>query len=357
MALDSLFESARRAIAGTSADAKGKAPEPAEEARRPLLQRLELSSRQSFGAPLPVGTYGATEHGSHSTTSLRSDGLHRVPEEEEEGADDDWPEGMQDMNGGENFAIIVAYSLPMICIGSWRRTVALYTLVPITSVAVLGVLAILPILLWRTPFPSAHPPLLPYPLPALLLAASLWTLSHVLQLPTYTVMSALLPSPLLASVLSTAFFVLFRDILRLLAVPLVFSLFHMPHTQPEATDPAFSVVWFFALGWSGAEVLASVAQGFEQLLLYKDAPRFDVEYTAGHVKGSTAEASPLRPLGDPGMEERRWMMAEPAPVQTELELERELDHLVALKARQELEEVYGMPVVVSVSMSTSMVHR
>lgn len=97
--MNALFDSARRAIGGTN---KGKgavadATHADAELRRPLL-RVELSSRQSFGAPPPIqrSAYGtATGQGPPSaTSSTRSDSyLQRVPEDPEPAdadGDDGW---------------------------------------------------------------------------------------------------------------------------------------------------------------------------------------------------------------------------------------------------------------------------
>lgn len=363
MVFESVLESARRAIAGTSADSKGKTPESPEGIRRPLL-RVDLSPRQSFGPPPSRGTYGATEDTlglQHSVnSSVRGDSyLHQVPEEEEDDDTDDWDFERQGINDGMPFYINCSASNSLSYgprTGSYNRQLRLYALVPLTSLATLVVLAILPRFLWHTPPPPTHLPLLPHPLPAILLSAGLWSLSYLLHLPVFTLCSTILPFPHFAAALSTALHVLLRDTLRLLAVPLLLgsSFGGLILSNPSWKDPSFGAAWWLAIGWSFAEVSASAAQGYSQLLLYADASSFDPGYAPGTGNADHTDVSPLRPVRpaegrDP--QERLWVTESPVPAETELVLERELDRLVTLKARQELEDVYGMPVTVSLPRS------
>lgn len=253
--------------------------------------------------------------------------------------------------------------------GSYTRLIALYSLVPFSAALLLALFAVLPALFWpSTPF-AAHPPLLPHPLLELLLAAALWALAHLLRLPTYSALSALLP-PAPASLLAIALHVVLTTLLRLIAVPLALPV-PLPLLAPGATAtaaqpptwtwraPEFHSVWALALGWAIADTVAGVAQGLEQRALYRDVllpapPGALDEDDAPTPKPGVpfVEPSPLRVRGASagggygagGGYDAEWA---PPVALTELEVERDLEKLVALKERQELEEVYGMPVIVS----------
>ncbi len=129
------------------------------------------------------------------------------------------------------------------------------------------------------------------------------------------------------------------------------------------------------MGWSFAEVAVGVAQGYETLALYRDVlvPEGRAREVAAVAmanavpapkNGGATNASPLRT-----MDERRWesmsrcedggtvnevvespVRRYPRPaseVEIQLEVDKDFDELVAIRAREELEELYGFPAVVS----------
>jgi hypothetical protein len=154
--------------------------------------------------------------------------------------------------------------------------------------------------------------------------------------------------------------------------------------------PAFRRVWWLALGWSLAEVTAGIAQGYETLALYRDVlvPEGDArEFAAsasaaavttgppknggsnggsdstssrrvadewlreslsrGEDGGPTVEVagSPVRERQQQQASSRSSWAADDAEIQ--LEVDNDFDALVAFKVREELEELYGFPAVVS----------
>lgn len=162
--------------------------------------------------------------------------------------------------------------------------------------------------------------------------------------------------------------------------------------------PAFRRVWWLALGWSLAEVTAGIAQGYETLALYREVlvPEGDArEFVAsagsaaaaavttgppknGGSNGGSDSTSSLRVADErlreslsrgedagPAVEvagspvrERQQQQQQQASsrsswaaaaddAEIQLEIDNDFDALVAFKAREELEELYGFPAVVS----------
>jgi hypothetical protein len=236
---------------------------------------------------------------------------------------------------------------------------------PILSVLVIASLVLAPPFLFETAFPPSHPPLLPHPIPSVLFAASVWSLKHLIRIPLFSSFEyAGLPSwaaPAVHAVLS--------DVLRFFSVPLLFSLScSIPHDDagldalchhaPSSRDPAFALAWFFALGWSATETSYAVYQTYEQLALYRDVlvpPPFLAGPDEALYPREEVEAGSSAVPRDYAEERRRSGMLTASPGGmadiTEEMLEEELERLARVKARQELEEVYGMPIVVSLPIS------
>lgn len=233
-------------------------------------------------------------------------------------------------------------------------------------------------------------PCFPTPLPELLLSISLFTLAHVLNPYLFTLAGLLLPNPTATSALGTALHVILRNALRTAALPMLalatpggFATFHAP---------AFRRVWWLALGWSLAEVTAGIAQGYEMLALYRDVlvPEGEARElvaealaaaaaaTGPHKNGGSDSASSPRAAderlreslsrgeeGGPAVVEacaspvcvrqplmqqascRSLWMATANDAEMQLEVDKDFEALVAVKARDELEELYGCPAIVS----------
>ena len=191
--------------------------------------------------------------------------------------------------------------------------------------------------------------------------------------------------------LGTALHVILRNALRTAALPML----AIPGGAATFRSPAFRRVWWLALGWSLAEVAAGVAQGYETLALYRDVlvPESHArELVASALAPSTWPLPPARPqngggsensasppraaderlreslsrgedgggggpcaevAGSPPVRGRQlqsasrsaWTAASDAEIR--LEVDKDFDELVAVKAREELEELYGFPAIVS----------
>ncbi|KAI9453620.1 hypothetical protein BJY52DRAFT_1123463 [Lactarius psammicola] len=258
-------------------------------------------------------------------------------------------------------------------VGSYKRLIQTYTFVPVSSLIVWLLAAFVPPLIWPTDAPTTPPvPYFPTPLPELLISVSLFALSHSLNPYLFVIAGALLPHPTSASFLGTALHVLLRNALRISAFPLL-SL-AVPDAGAMCRAPAFRRIWWFALGWSFAEVTVGIVQGYETLAFYRDVlvPEGRARELAAAAlstvvrtskNGGTTSISPSR-----ARDERLWesmssrgedgvtigeaigspVRSYPRPisgVDIQVEVDNDFDELVAVKAREELEELYGYPAI------------
>jgi hypothetical protein len=194
------------------------------------------------------------------------------------------------------------------------------------------------------------------------------------------------------SILGTALHVVLRNALRTAALPVL----AIPGGPATFDAPAFRRVWWLALGWSFAEVTAGIAQGYQTLALYRDVlvpentAREFVTFASpalaaapptwsSHKSDSTSpppaaderlrESLSRGEDGSPGTDvagspvRGRWQQQQssyrsawtPAPNDADirLEVDKDFDELVAVKAREELEELYGVPAIVSLGFFIS----
>ncbi|EIM84236.1 uncharacterized protein STEHIDRAFT_158926 [Stereum hirsutum FP-91666 SS1] len=279
-------------------------------------------------------------------------------------------------------------------VGSYKMLLWQYTLVPICSLGLLVLLSFLPRLIYHTPLPhtSSLPSSLPFPLPELLLSSALWSLSHILSTPLYTLLSYLLSPTLLGphpsrttfsprilfsflthpstlTILNTSLLVLLRTSLRLAPLAILGLRHQMDHVLPTPLDPVFWRVWMGAIGWSVVEVGVGVWQGWEWVGAYRDVlvKREDVPVVVERLKREEGIVGPAGENGNGNGEgmsgsyvetdlvgERQGTGRRPklgtmsrrvSEAEIELEVEKDLDELAALKTREELEELYGYPVI------------
>ncbi|KAJ7730229.1 hypothetical protein DFH07DRAFT_781672 [Mycena maculata] len=247
--------------------------------------------------------------------------LNRVPEGEElpESEDVDWELEEELVLEEQGF-----YR------GSYKRIIALYSLAPLTALVFLVLLAVLPYIAYRSPNPQPrtypYSTLLPFPLPEILAATALYSLTHLLRGPIYTVSAVLVPFPLPATLLSTTLHTLLSTAARLSTLALLQVRHHALYPYPTWHDPAFFRVWWAALGWAAADAVASVHQGYAGLALYRPV------LVPPSAPPSDPERTPLLP-------------PRPAAPDPDAEIDSDIDQLVALKAREELEDVFGLPLI------------
>jgi len=265
--------------------------------------------------------------------------------------------------------------------GSYRRLIALYTITPISTVITFALLAVFPLVAYPLHPPSSHSPYpyapyLPFPFPELLTSAALWSLSMLIRdfiSSASSSLSTLLPpwGSAIVIISSTAIQTLVNVLLQLAAVALLLISPTPGIKHPTWHDHAFRRIWTVALGWAGIEAIVAIKQGYENIALYRDvlvsvkrisprgSPDFNSRSTLDlrpsltrrtsfgshelmsssedvHRLTATGERQPLLPT--------KQTFSQQA---LEQEVENDLEQLVALKQREELEEIYGIPIIVS----------
>ncbi|KAH9001886.1 hypothetical protein EDB86DRAFT_2902224, partial [Lactarius hatsudake] len=329
----------------STAKLKGKAPAAPMDSvmsnHTPLLgvdTRMATGSRRSYSS---VGDLrgGPSVSKSRSPETYRSGNpLSNVPEEID---DEDLEETLEEEG---------------LYLGSYKRLVQTYTFVPVTSLLVWLLAAFVPPLIWPTDAPATPPvPYFSTPLPEFLLSISLFALAHLLNPFLFVLAGVLLPHPVSANVFGTALHVLLRNALRASAFPLL--RITVPDGVAMCSTAAFRSLWWFALGWSLAEVIVGVVQGYETLALYRDTlvPEGRARELAAAAlsagvrapkKGGATNTSPLRTW-----DERQWESCSDGAAASEVigspvrSYPRAMNGLVAVKAREELEELYGFPAI------------
>ncbi|KAG1829274.1 hypothetical protein EV424DRAFT_442960 [Suillus variegatus] len=234
-------------------------------------------------------------------------------------------------------------------IGSYSRIVLLNALVPIFAITTFTVLAFLPDLAWPiADFPSPYPSSFPFPLPQILISSAFFSLTHLLRIPIFSLTSFLLPLQY-ASFASTFIHVLITNGLRLASLVILQVRHTMDYPIPTCQDPAFRTVWWLSLNF--AEVLAAIIQGYEQLALYRDlmVPEGrETEFLERIKSGSLDESEPtLENPHSPQQEHETFQDAleDGETRSVESRIDRGLEKLLVIKMRDELEEVYGLPVI------------
>ncbi|KAG1732663.1 uncharacterized protein EDB91DRAFT_666492 [Suillus paluster] len=231
-------------------------------------------------------------------------------------------------------------------IGSYSRVVLLNGFVPLFAAVIFTVLALLPDLAWPiASSPSPYPVSFPFPLPEILLSSAFFSLAHLLRVPLYSLASLLFPSES-ASLVSTFFHVLLTNGLRLAALAILQVRHTMDYPIPTCQDPAFRTVWWLSLNF--AEVVAAIVQGYEQLAYYRDVmvpEGREIEFLERLKSGSFEE-----PIDDttypPEQEEFEDALENGESARSvESRIDRGVEKLLVIKMREELEEVYGLPVI------------
>jgi hypothetical protein len=145
-------------------------------------------------------------------------------------------------------------------------------------------------------------------------------------------------------------------------------------THPTWHDHAFRRVWTVALGWAGVEAIVGIKQGYENITLYRDVlvhvKRISPEdaqipterssyseHSSPGITRQTTRGSQELQFEEPHGERQPLLQKLPqvngvyhfSRKAIEREVQNDLDLLVALKAREELEEIYGIPVIVRLS--------
>lgn len=190
----------------------------------------------------------------------------------------------------------------------------------------------------------------------------MFSLVHQLRVPFYTVLSLLL-RPDIASLLATFSHVLLVNLLRLASLALLQVRHNMDGLNPTWQDPSFLTVWW--LSFNIAEVLVSLVQGYQHITLYRDVmvpPGREQEF----LERLKDRATPSQSNGDPGGWRRSTEQLlgdsrddlgqlEDQPEQgshrndtntLDSHIQHNFNKLLVIRAREELEEVYGIAPIV-----------
>lgn len=194
----------------------------------------------------------------------------------------------------------------------------------------------------------------------------MFALAHQLRVPMYTV-SSLLLRPDIASLLTSFLHVLLVNLLRLASLALLGVRHNMDGLKPTWQDSSFHTVWW--LSFNIAEVLVSLVQGYQHITLYRDVmvpPGREREFLERLKDGTT----PLQNDEDSS----RWRSPEQSSEDSRDDLrqledqtgggpqrnanaldshiQHNFDKLLTIKAREELEEVYGVAPIVRIVQPT-----
>ncbi|KAJ3755752.1 hypothetical protein EV360DRAFT_49183 [Lentinula raphanica] len=247
--------------------------------------------------------------------------------------------------------------------GSYRRLLVLYTFVPLTFAILFALLAILPTWAYPLQVVPDFPSVLPFPLTELFVSAGLWCLSHMLRTPIYGLSLLICTSCRLShysfpALLSTLLHSIVSLLLRVIAIPILLIPHYLVYETPTWRDPAFRRVWWVALGWAAVEAIVAIKQGYQNIMLYRDVLVNDT-----HDEERVGGASPVNILPHDSLAVAPAPAAESsterAPLlqrhsrdsnvdleaSLELQVEEDVDQLIAVRKRDELEKYYGIPFV------------
>lgn len=377
----------------TSSDIHPRGDDPA--LHRPLLDHNEAPSGSAQAQGVP--RYGAVDSSDpavdpaqrqrrrSSPEVRRQDSLlNRVPEEdvqdnaddesmEEEAEEVEWSLGERGLYSGtcqtylgDPLTLNVRYA------GSYRRVVAMHTFVPLSSLLLLGFLAICPLLFWK--FKSrpleAQPPYFASPIPEVVLASSVWALAYLLRTPLFSLVSFLFDRalPILTTLVFNASHVLLYNFFRLAPLPILRLRDQMQHSRPTWHDPVFYRVWWISLGWATIDVAVGIWQSYAQISLYRSVmvPADRVPHilaqgsalaSATNLLSSSEEALPLSPRQEApkaGSGRGTPMTFDDA---IRLAVDQDLEQLVNMKEREDMEDIYGLPVIVCFMSSFPVLHE
>jgi hypothetical protein len=206
----------------------------------------------------------------------------------------------------------------------------------------------------------------PSPMREILTAAAAWTVGFALRLPLFY-LATLFHTYVngFTLVLSTFLQVLSEELLRLSVLVLLGIQLERTREGNEATwdtwDPAFTRVWWIAMGWAAADVVVGLAQGYDQLSLYKDilpphatspsprdSPPISVRQSPSRARTKQPRHPSVSPTARTHSHPHPHIQSTVHSVQSSQELltpdlETQISQLLVLKNRAEIEDVYGSP--------------
>ena len=341
--------------------------------QRPLLNNTKqgptVSRYGSVDAPEATGGVAAGRSSRRPSPEVwrRESLLNQVPEEEsgvEEAVDDpeaiEWSLEEQGLYTGASLYSGSTNGTSHARSGSYRRIVAMHTFVPLSSLLLLGLLAYGPHLFWkyRPSPPESHPPYFPSPLPQFLVSSALWSLAYLLRTPLFSLVSFIFDrlSTVLVTLVFNILHVFLYNTFRVSSLPILRIRDAMHHDLPTWRDPAFFKVWWIALGWATIDVAVGIWQSYVQIALYRNVmvpeDRVSQILAQGSAAGSVTnllspEAEEVLPLS-PRTENPKAGSSTPGTLDDAIRVavDQDLEQLMNLKEREDVEEIYGLPVIV-----------
>ncbi|KAI6102987.1 hypothetical protein F5141DRAFT_242972 [Pisolithus sp. B1] len=245
-------------------------------------------------------------------------------------------------------------------LGSYEQLLALYTMVPLTALTTFAVVVFLPWLFWPGSTPSRYPSYSPSPIPELVLSSAVFSLAHLLRAPLYSI-SLYLLRPGFACLVSVFLNILVVNVLRLMSLIILEVRHYVNYPTPTWQDPSFRTVWWLSL--NVAEVLVALVQDYRGISFYQDVmvPQGREREFLARLKQSSP--SPIfEPNGhaydwrdpshtlpeqhtDPEAEGLQTEELQPNAAALTSQIDRDFDRLMVVKAREELEELYGVAVI------------
>ncbi|KZT35959.1 hypothetical protein SISSUDRAFT_1064078 [Sistotremastrum suecicum HHB10207 ss-3] len=238
---------------------------------------------------------------------------------------------------------------------SYNSMILKYSFVPLSSLVVF--LALILIFTLALHGPSGSKLCFTTILLCIFSSIAAWTTAHTLRLPIYTLASYLSfrrgSAPIIL-ISSTFIQVLLAESLRVGLFIILQLHLSSEKATPSPPEDAFARSCWIALGWAIAEVTVGVVQGYQQLFLYQEESGDErtvlvgledsgaVYFTSEHEQQVESPVVFTNQAREEGHGSRR---SSPAGSMSLPEyIHEELDHLMALKQRAELEEVYGSPI-------------
>ncbi|KAF8328191.1 uncharacterized protein EI90DRAFT_3065848 [Cantharellus anzutake] len=246
---------------------------------------------------------------------------------------------------------------------SYAQLIRSYSLVPICSLLFLILMALIPTL-WEGPMQKGRSP----SVFNMMVAFAAWVISYGFKTPSHNLATGF---GRWVTDTSVALGVLISTILQeatrlfgLVISSLTFALDVNNGNQslPLNTDsPLFRQVWWYALGWAAGIELYGIAQGYFQLVAYKDvleedAPSDEESDLMGETMTTRSEgrryiSSVLKSPPEENNPEQntqaaltRLSVAFPSTgTPMSAYLDEEMARLLAIRTRAELEQVYGIP--------------
>ena len=209
----------------------------------------------------------------------------------------------------------------------------------------------------------------------ILTAAAAWTVGFALRLPLFYLATLFHTYINKFTLVLSAFFQVFsEELLRLSVLVLLGIKLERGRDDEEGGkawgeawgdvwDPAFTRVWWVAMGWAVADVVVGLVQGYDQLSLYKDvlppypspslrnSPSVSVRHSPTRTgkqprRPSAATTTTAQPRPHSYSHSPPGIVVHSVHPSQEIltpDLETQISHLLALKSRAEIEDVYGSP--------------